>query len=55
VLDLWLNQIRLGEGAKRDDVLDACAAAIAARDLAGSVPEGTPPRDSKELSMQIWY
>jgi predicted RNase H-like nuclease len=54
-LDIWLDQTRRGKGAKRDDVLDACAAAIAARDMANSVPEGTPPQDSKKLPMQIWY
>jgi predicted RNase H-like nuclease len=54
-LDLWIDRTRLGTGAKRDDVLDACAAAIAARDMASSVPEGIPPRDSKKLTMQIWY
>jgi predicted RNase H-like nuclease len=54
-LDVWLSKTRIGKGAKRDDVLDACAAAIAARDLANSVPVGTPPQDSKNLPMQIWY
>jgi len=54
-LDVWLDKTRVGKGAKRDDVLDACAAAIAARDMANSVPEGTPPQDSKKLPMQIWY
>jgi len=54
-LDDWLDQTRIGKGAKRDDVLDACAAAIVARDIVSSVPEGTPPHDSKRLPMQIWY
>lgn len=54
-LDAWLDRTRIGVGAKRDDVLDACAAAIAARDMVNSVPEGTPPRDLKKLPMQIWY
>ena len=44
----------LQAGAKSDDVLDACAVAIAARDAVGSVPEGTPPRDAYGLAMQIW-
>lgn len=53
-IDTWLADGRIGTGAKRDDVLDACAAAIAARDAAGCVPEGTPPRDAYGLPMQIW-
>jgi predicted RNase H-like nuclease len=39
--------------AKRDDVLDACAVAIAAREPAGSV--GSPPLDAHGLPMQIWF
>ena len=51
----WLTETRIGSGAKRDDVLDACAVAIAAHDPQGSVPEGTPPRDAFDLPMQIWF
>ena len=54
-IDRWLNSDRMGTGAKRDDVLDACAVAIAARDPRGSVPEGTPPKDAHGLAMQIWF
>jgi len=54
-IDRWLAKARIGSGAKRDDVLDACAVAIAARDMAGSVPEGTPPIDAYQLPMQIWF
>ena len=54
-IDRWLTARRIGTGAKRDDVLDACAAAIAARDLAGSLPEGKPPLDAHGLPMQIWF
>ena len=54
-IDSWLTVERLGTGAKSDDVLDACAVAIAARDLAGSVPEGTPPVDAHGLPMRIWF
>ena len=53
-IDKWMTRERIGTGAKRDDVLDACAVAIAARDIAGCVPEGTPPRDAYGLAMQIW-
>lgn len=53
-LDHWIKHSRMGSGAKADDVLDACAVAIAARDPGGSVPEGTPPKDAHGLAMQIW-
>jgi len=51
----WLASTRIGTGAKRDDVLDACAVAIAARDPACSVPKGAPPFDGYALPMQIWF
>ncbi|MGC2781382.1 MAG: DUF429 domain-containing protein, partial [Bradyrhizobium sp.] len=54
-IDDWVNRARIGTGAKRDDVLDACAVALAARDCAGRLPSGNPPRDACGLSMQIWY
>jgi predicted RNase H-like nuclease len=54
-IDRWLTEARIGTGAKRDDVLDAGAVAIAARDPAGSLPEGSPPPDTFGLPMQIWY
>jgi predicted RNase H-like nuclease len=54
-IDRWLSETRIGTGAKIDDVLDACAIAIAAREPAGSVPEGTPPHDLHHLPMQIWF
>jgi predicted RNase H-like nuclease len=54
-IDRWLDKARIGTGARRDDVLDACAVAIAARDPAGSVPDGTPQRDAQGLPMQIWF
>jgi predicted RNase H-like nuclease len=53
-IDRWLADERLGTGAKCDDVLDACAVAIAARDATGCVPEGMAPRDAHGLPMQIW-
>ena len=52
-IDRWLTKTRIGTGAKRDDVLDACAVAIAAREPAGSV--GLPPPDAHGLPMQIWF
>ena len=54
-LDHWLAHARAGTGAKPDDVLDACAAAIAARDATRYLPEGDAPRDARGLAMQIWY
>ena len=54
-IDHWLTETRIGAGAKRDDVLDACAVAIAARDPAGHVPEGPPQLDACGLPMQIWF
>ncbi|MGY4571566.1 MULTISPECIES: DUF429 domain-containing protein [Bradyrhizobium] len=53
-IDRWLTEVRIGTGAKRDDVLDACAVALAAREPSGSVPEA-PPRDAHDLPMQIWF
>jgi predicted RNase H-like nuclease len=38
-----------------DDVLDACAAALAANMPAGCIPDGDAPRDDCDLPMQIWF
>jgi predicted RNase H-like nuclease len=54
-IDRWLTGARIGTGAKRDDVLDACAVAIAACDPAGHIPEGSPQLDAYGLPMQIWF
>ena len=54
-IDRWLTGDRIGSGAKPDDVLDACAVAIAAHDPLGSVPEGTPHLDTHGLPMRIWF
>lgn len=56
-LDEWLGSARRGSGAKADDILDACAAAIAARDFDDRhvVPRGPAPRDDTGLPMQIWF
>jgi predicted RNase H-like nuclease len=44
---------------KPDDLLDAAACALAARRIAlgdaRRLPEGEPPRDSRDLRMEIWY
>jgi predicted RNase H-like nuclease len=51
----WTEAAR--RGVKPDDIVDACAAAIAARDFGqGNVlPRGVAPTDAKGLKMQIWY
>jgi predicted RNase H-like nuclease len=54
-IDRWLTGARMDTGAGRDDVLDACAVAIAARQPAGSLPRGAPKSDKHGLPMQIWY
>lgn len=56
LLDEWLNETRMGTGAKADDVLDACACAIAARDhgLGHCLPV-EPEYDAHGLAMQIRY
>lgn len=56
-LDEWLGGPRGGSGAKPDDILDACAMAIAARDFSDKrvVPHGRVPKDETGLPMQIWY
>lgn len=54
-LDDWLTAGRRGTGAKRDDVLDACAAALAAYTPAGCLPDDDAPRDDCDLPMQIWF
>jgi predicted RNase H-like nuclease len=54
-IDKWLDGKRIGTGAKRDDVLDACAVAIAARDAGDSLPQSAPPRDAYGVAMQIWF
>jgi predicted RNase H-like nuclease len=53
----WIEVERLGTGARADDIVDACAVAIAARDFGQGhvLPRGTAPRDAKRLKMQIWY
>lgn len=53
-LDAWLER-RLGTGAKPDDVLDACACAIAARDDGDRVPLKGVRVDDEGLRMQIHY
>ncbi|HUU25472.1 MAG TPA: DUF429 domain-containing protein [Methyloceanibacter sp.] len=53
-VDDWMDRQRFGTGAKADDVLDACAAAVAARDWTHRVPK-EPKTDARGLKMEIWY
>jgi len=54
-LDDWLTIRRRGTGAKRDDVLDACAVALAANAPGGALPGANAMRDAYGLPMQIWF
>ncbi|WP_076858745.1 DUF429 domain-containing protein [Bradyrhizobium mercantei] len=54
-IDRWLTEARIGTGAKRDDVLDACAVALAAHEPHGCVPDRTSPRDACGVPMRIWF
>ncbi len=53
-IDRWLTAWRRGTGAKADDILDACACVIAARDAAHRIPD-KPETDDRGLTMEIWY
>ena len=55
-IDAWLDQ-RTGTGAKPDDVLDACACAVAAREAREErrLPTKRQPPDAKGLKMEIWF
>ena len=53
----WLAGLR-GGAARADDLLDACACALAARDAAtgaGRRVPHAPERDATGLRMEIWY
>lgn len=56
-IEAWCGNRPRGSGSKPDDILDACAMAIAARDFSTRrvVPRGKVPRDATGLPMQIWY
>jgi predicted RNase H-like nuclease len=51
-LDNWLNA--RAPKVARDDVLDACACAIAGRDRKRRIPE-CPETDSNGLRMEMWF
>jgi predicted RNase H-like nuclease len=54
-IDRWLAGDR--QGARPDDILDACALAWAAREFDSSrvLPHGHAEKDARGLKMQIWY
>jgi predicted RNase H-like nuclease len=54
-IEEWLAQ-RRGTGIRRDDLIDACACAIAARDKNANtrLPGGNPPME-RGIRMEIWY
>jgi predicted RNase H-like nuclease len=51
-IDAWLSQLR-GRGAGADDLLDACALALAAREPLRIASGGAT--DTRGLRMDIWY
>jgi predicted RNase H-like nuclease len=55
-IDSWLDR-RTGTGAKPDDVLDACACALAAKEASEQrrLPGKRQPPDAKGLKMEIWF
>jgi len=50
----WLSH-RWGTGIGSDDVIDACACAIAARDAKRRIPTGKVCLDRKLLRMEMWF
>ena len=56
-IDDWLGSLP-GSGVKADDLLDACACALAAKRIsfgAGQKVECAAETDSKNLAMEIWF
>jgi predicted RNase H-like nuclease len=53
-IDTWLGQ-RRGTGIGRDDLIDACACALAARESTQRIPSGVPPVDERGLRMEMSY
>ncbi len=52
-IEKWLGH-RYGTGIRRDDLIDACACALAARDSIGRFPHGDPPTE-RGIRMEMWY
>jgi predicted RNase H-like nuclease len=55
-IDAWL-EARIGTGAKADDILDACACAVAAKEASEErcLPRLRQAPDAKGLKMEIWF
>jgi predicted RNase H-like nuclease len=55
-IDAWLDS-RIGTGAKVDDILDACACALAAKEASEErrLPKRRQAPDAKGLKMEIWF
>ncbi len=53
-LEAWVTELR-GTGIKPDDLLDACAGAVAARERGQRMPCGEPEKDARGLRMEMWY
>ncbi len=54
-INQWL-QMRHGTSIGRDDLMDACACALAARSSNLRLPDtGKVPTDSRGIRMEIWY
>jgi predicted RNase H-like nuclease len=55
-IDAWLDE-RRGTGAKADDILDACACALAAKEASEErrLPRRRQAPDAKGLKMEIWF
>jgi predicted RNase H-like nuclease len=49
----WLG-LRYGTGIRRDDLIDACACALAARNSKERFPNGDPQK-ARGIRMEIWY
>ncbi|MGB8895824.1 MAG: DUF429 domain-containing protein [Pseudolabrys sp.] len=52
-IETWLDQ-RRGTGIGRDDLIDACACALAARESIQRIPNGEPPTE-QGIRMEIWF
>jgi predicted RNase H-like nuclease len=52
-LETWVTKLR-GTSIKPDDLLDACAGAVAAREHGQRVPLTEPEKDPRGLRMEMW-
>jgi predicted RNase H-like nuclease len=52
-IEEWIGQ-RWGAGIRADDLIDACACVVAARDSRQRLPAGEPPV-ARGIRMEMWY